>query len=538
MNPPATRRPGRIRFDSVFQASLIVFTLLLATKLLNFLKKILIGQLFGVSRTADAFFAASFLPYYLAIFFEGVLFLGFLPLYAQLKAEKGEEAARQFVLEILLLILVVTTGMVALAWWGTPWIVRELVPGFRPETRGLTQSLFQILSIVLLFITLTSFFKALNSYFEHYAVAASSGFVDTVVMIAITLLSWKLWGIYGAAWGSVAGVLAAFLVQAVFLFKKQEIFPARWVFRSAWLGKLALFLPPMAVIWVFQQTPTVILNRFGSGMWEGTISALAIAHTLTIVPMGLVSHTVLFAVFPSLARQTHETTPENLRETFFQTLRGGFLILIPAGFLLTALAPPLAGLFFDGGGIAEEGTQRIADSLACFGWATFVLYADHFMTQSLIAARRPLPAILLTASRAVLTYVIGYFFSALWDYQGLAFSFSLALAVNFFLLFPPLFKLSPYVGGWTALFRYTAKLLAASAPILLMGGFLSRRPIGEWMEFSEAPLIFFLGLAFAGGASLYVLLLYLLGVREIRPVFQELKSRWGRKDWWLAEPTE
>ena len=538
MTPDTAKKKGKIQLNAVLRTSVVVFLFLVAAKFLNFFKKILVGQLFGVSSVTDAFFAASYLPYYLAIFFEGVFFLGFLPLFSQVMSERKGEEANQFVSEIFSLVAFLTTFLVILGWWGAPWVVKELVPGFTAEEQNLTQSLFRILSLVVVFISLTSFFKVLNSYFEHYAFAAASALIDTVVTIAVTLVLWKIWGIFGAAWAAVAGALAALLTQAVFLLRKHSIFPSRLGLQRALMGKLFFFLVPMGAIWVFQQIPLVILNRFGSGMWEGTISALTISQTLTTVPMGLVNHTVLFAIFPSLARQASETTPENLKETFFQTLRGGFLILIPTGFLLSALARPLAVFFFEGGGISDQGTLRIANSLICFGWATFALYADLFMTQSLIAIRKTFPAIFLCASRAVLTYIIGYVASSLWDYQGLALSFSLALVVNLFLLFPFFFRFSPFRGGWLELFRYSMKLVLASAPVLLLGLLVNLWPVKTWMQFPKAVTVLALSLGFICGSLLYLLLLFRLRVKEIRSVLEELKLGWGRKGWWLAEQTE
>ena len=538
MSLEPTQPKTGVRLVAILRTSVVVFLFLVGAKLLNFLKKILIGQLFGVSWVADAFFAASFLPYYLTIFFEGVLFLGFLPLFSTVMAEKGKEEANQFVTEILFLIFLLTGFLAALAWWGAPWVIHELVPGFSANEQNLTRSLFQILSLVIIFISLTSFFKVLNSYFEHYAWAASSALVDTVVMIGMTLMVWKRWGIYGAAWAAVAGAFTAFIFQAIFFIRKHPIFPKHLLLQSAWLFKLLFFLIPMGAIWAFQQIPLVIFNRFGSGMWEGTISALVISQTLSTVPMGLVNHTVLFAIFPSLAKQANETTPENLRETFFQTLRGGFLILVPIGFLLTALARPLAALFFDGGGIAQEGTRRIANSLTCFGWASFALYADLFMTQSLIAVRKTLPAIFLSGFRAVLRYGFGYVLSTLWDYQGLALSFSLALVVNFFILFPLFFRMSPFNQGWKNLFVYTAKLALAASPVLGIGWLVSRWSITEWMAFSEIKSILGVGALSLMGIGSYLLLLFLLRVEEIHSVFQELKRGWSRRNWWLAEQTD
>lgn len=518
------------------KASAIIVIFLIGAKLLNFLKKILIGNFFGVSWRADAFFAASYFPYYMAVFFEGVLFLGFIPLFSQVTAEKGKAQAQQFAGEILFLVLVLT-GLFALAsWLAAPWFIMRLVPGFRPNQLLLTQELFQILSLVTVFISACSFFKALNSYFGHYVYAASSGIVDALVMISITALSWHVLGISGAAWGSVLGAGIAALLQAIYLFRK-EAFVMRWSLQTAWLKTLFFFLIPLATIWVFQLVPLLILNRFGSGMWVGTISALTIAQTMTTVPMGLVSHTVLLAVFPSLAKQGLETNPEDIRQTFFQTLRGAFLILIPTGFLLTVWAKPIAILFFNSGEVLGEGTQRIAYSLISFGWATFSLYADLFMTQSLIAVRRTLPAIILCATRAILTYAACYFFSAWWDYQGLAFGFSIALVLNF-LLFPLVFKMSPYTGGWASLYGYSVKLILASVPLLFSGMLVHRFFDRPWVHVPKITLFLGVCAGSIAGLAIYLALLFLFRVKEIQVFFSQIRQSLNREGIFFAKQNE
>lgn len=538
MDPTKTQAEKRASPNRVLRTSLVIFLFLVAAKLVNFFKKILIGQLFGVSWVADSFFAASYLPYYLAIFFEGILFLGFLPIFSQVMAEKNRLEADRFVREMLVAVVLLTGVIVGWAFWSAPWVIRELVPGFTPEEQKLTCSLFRILSLVIVFISLASFFKALNSYFEHYAYAASSGLVDTAVMIGITLVSWRTWGIFGAAWGAVVGSLAAFMQQAVYFFTRHPLSSAKLSVRNHGLGKLAWFLFPMGMIWGLQQIPFLILNRFGSGMWEGTISSLNISQTLTTVPMGLVSHTVLFAIFPSLAKQANDLGGENLKETFFQTLRGGFLILVPAGFLLTGLARPIATLFFTNGDPGLAGTFRIANSLACFGWATFALYADLFMTQSLIAVRKTVPAIFLCGTRALLTYFFCYFFTSWWDYQGLAFGFSLALAVNFFIFFPLFFRFSSFKGSWANLYRHTAKLFVASIPVLLAGWIVDRWSVVSWAHFPKTWVLIGIGGGFVVGMGIYAFLLSFLRVKEIHSVFQPLKEGWIQKNWWFASQNE
>jgi putative peptidoglycan lipid II flippase len=519
----------------VLKTGTFVFALVVATKVFNFFKKILIGNLFGISWQADSFFAASYLPYYVAVFFEGVIYLGVIPLFGKALAEEGEEGAKRLVGEILPWIVLLTGGLVLGACLGAPWLVREIVPGFRTGSQTLTQNLFPVMSLVIIFITLSSFFQSLNSFFGNYLMAASSGLTDSLTMMGITLVTFSIWGIYGAAWGSVAGALAAFSLQAFFLKRSGKIFPIKMTLRRDPILKLSKILVPLGIIWVFQMIPLVILNRFGSGMWQGTISAISISLGIMIVPTGLVSQTVLISVFPSLVKDAGEVSNGNARETFFQTLKAAFFVLVPAGFRLSALAKPFAFLFFSGAGEGAEGMRRISNSLFYLGWSAFAFYADLFMTQSLITLRKTLPAIFLCATRACLTYGFCYFLSYVWDYQGLALSFSLGLAVNLFVLFPLFFRMTPLKGMWGALVRYCLKLLLAASPLLVCGWFLKSGCGLSGMVSRKAPAFGILaGVSFLG-ILLYLLALYGMRLRELHSVLGEFKRRWAQKKWWITD---
>jgi len=216
-------------------------------------------------------------------------------------------------------------------------------------------------------------------------------------------------------------------------------------------------------------------------------------------------------------------------------LRAAFFILIPTGIALAALARPIAILFFSGGGASAEGTLRIANSLACLGWVAFAFYADLFMTQSLIAMRRILPAIGLCITRAALMYGFSYFLSSLWDYRGLALSFSLALAVNFFVLFPLFFRSTPLKGKWKSLYSYCGKLLIAVSPFIAGLFILNGISMKTWMSFPAPYIFLWIGLIAAAGAGLYFLILSWLKVKEFDSAIGSFRKFLGRRDGWIMD---
>ena len=101
---------------------------------------------FGNSDAADAFRAAFRIPNFLQnLFGEGVLSASFIPVYARLNAEDRHEEASQLAEAIFALLVVVTTVLVALGVWATPWLIDLIAPGFHGDKRQLTIVLVQIL---------------------------------------------------------------------------------------------------------------------------------------------------------------------------------------------------------------------------------------------------------------------------------------------------------------------------------------------------------------------------------------------------------
>ena len=81
------------------------------SRVLGFIRDILIASLLGASPLADAFFAAFKLPnFFRRLFAEGVLSSAFVPLYARLYASEGlarAQRAAEEVFAVLLIILII-----------------------------------------------------------------------------------------------------------------------------------------------------------------------------------------------------------------------------------------------------------------------------------------------------------------------------------------------------------------------------------------------------------------------------------------------
>jgi len=104
------------------------------SRVLGFVRDILIAAFLGTGVVADAFFVAFKLPnLFRRLFAEGAFNSAFVPLFARAVEEGGREDARRFAEEILSALLVVLIITTLLAEIFTPALVWAIAPGFAGE---------------------------------------------------------------------------------------------------------------------------------------------------------------------------------------------------------------------------------------------------------------------------------------------------------------------------------------------------------------------------------------------------------------------
>src|ERR1700748_348157 len=103
----------------------------LLSRLTGFARDIMLAAILGAGPVADAFFVAFRLPnHFRAIFAEGAFNAAFVPAYAHVHGEKGEDAARLFSDRVFTLLFLSQVVLLIAAWVFMPQAMSLLAPGF------------------------------------------------------------------------------------------------------------------------------------------------------------------------------------------------------------------------------------------------------------------------------------------------------------------------------------------------------------------------------------------------------------------------
>src|SRR5579862_5782762 len=162
----------------------------MASRLLGFVRDVLIAAVLGTGPVADAFFVALKLPnLFRRLFGEGAFNAAFVPEFSGLLAAEGPAPARQFAAEAF---SVLTFWLGALTLAGElfmPQLMAVLAPGFAayPAKFALAVELSRITFPYLILICLAALVGGVLNGLDRYAAAAASYVLFNIVSIACML---------------------------------------------------------------------------------------------------------------------------------------------------------------------------------------------------------------------------------------------------------------------------------------------------------------------------------------------------------------
>jgi putative peptidoglycan lipid II flippase len=461
------------------KAAGVVGTATLLSRILGFVRDVMVAWFFGAGLAADAFFVAFRIPNLLRrLFAEGSLTVSFIPVFTECLQKRGQEEAFKLARSAWWLLAIILAIVTVLGILSSPLVVKIVAPGFcgSPEKYDLTVLLMRIMFPYIFFIGLVAVAMGILNALGHFAAPALAPVLLNVAMIgSLLIISPHLeQPSAGLAIGVLIGGGLQLALQVPFLIQKgYRVFVRSPLLHPA-LKRVGLLMIWSAFGAAVYQINTLVGTLLASFLKEGSVSYLYYADRLVQFPLGVFAIALSTAVLPSLSRQAAASDMEGLRESFSYALKLVFFITIPAMTGLIILREPIVRLLFERGAFDPVATRMTADALLYFAiglWAfsgVRIVVATFYAIQD---ARTPVKI-------AVLSVLANLAFSVVlmgpMHHGGLALATSLASAVNLVLLSRALRKRLGRIGARDIL----ESVLRSTASAIVMGGAIAA--VGLW----------------------------------------------------------
>ena len=341
------------------------------SRILGFIRDIILANLFGANAAADAFYIAYRIPNLLReLFAEGSMSSAFIPVFTEYHSTRSKQEAWDLASAAFTTLLTLVTIVTLLGILAAPSLVWLLAPGLHHDTAQLatTTLLTQIMFPYLLFVSLAALAMGILNALRSFAIPALAPVFFNVCVIVFALAISPLFDepILAVALGIVVGGLAQFMMQLPGLHKKG--FLLFWNFHPTHPGvkRMGVLLIPtllgLAVTQINLTISTILASYF-----EGGPTYLFYAMRLIQFPLGIFSVAMATAILPSLSTQAAKGAHEEVRATVNFGLRMVFFIILPSMVGLMLLRTPIIHLFFEHG--AFSALDTIGTASALFGFS-------------------------------------------------------------------------------------------------------------------------------------------------------------------------
>lgn len=375
--PPPPNRRGLMRA----MGTISFFTLL--SRIMGFIRDMVLAHTFGAGMGADAFFVAFKLPNFLRrLFAEGAFNTAFIPVFSDYVArgdmESTKEAAQSvFTALATILLLVVAIGQIFM-----PYVVYIAAPGFasEPEKMQLTIDLTRVTFPYLFFISLVALSGGILNSFQRFALPALNPLLLNLALIFGALgLSPHL---EQPTMGLAIGVFLGGVIQLALLLPalKKIGIPLRFRWRALTrthrhpaIQRVLTLMGP-SVLGVSVAQINLLVDLFiASWLPVGSISYLYYADRLVEFPLGIIGIAMGTAILPSFSARAARQDLEGLQHDLDFALRLVLFINIPATAALILLREPILAMLFQRGAFTAETTQLTAQALLAYslGLAAF-----------------------------------------------------------------------------------------------------------------------------------------------------------------------
>lgn len=358
------------------RAGLIVSGAFLISRVLGWVRLVVIGNVFGPSAELDAFFAAFRIPDLIfQLVAAGALSSALIPIVSGVLATDGEARAWRVISTVTNLMLVALLVMAVAVLVFADTLVPLFTGGFDAATMARTVELTRIMVLGPIFLALGAVATSVLNARGRFAAAAFAPIIYNLAVIGAALVLAPSMGAVGLAIGVVAGSMGHLLVQLPPLRAIGARIHASIDLSDAAARRALTLMAPRAIGLGASQITFVVVTALATTLGVGAVTAFTIAFTLLQIPIGVIGVPLGVVLFPSLSREAALGGEEEFRRLLVRAVRLLIVAMIPVAAVAAILHIETVAVLFGG----------FSDNAIALTAATFLAFLPGLPAHALIA---------------------------------------------------------------------------------------------------------------------------------------------------------
>lgn len=328
MNATGIMEPKR---QSLLRSTTLVSIMTFISRMVGFVRDMVLASFFGAQPGMDAFFVAFRIPNFMRrLFGEGAFSQAFVPVLAEYQKTRSHDDVRTFIARIAghlsaVLSLVTLVGIIA-----APVIIFLFAPGFDQHgmRAELATDMLRITFPFLMLVSLTAMAGAVLNTYGYFGVPAFTPVLLNICMIfaAYYISPYLSKPVVGLAWGVLIAGIVQFLFQLPFLRQKGLLIRPQIVRDDQGVTRVMKLMIPALFGVSIAQLNLMVDSIFASFLKVGSVSWLYYTDRLADFPLGVFGVAIATVILPHLSRKHAEQSTEHYSRSLDWGLRSILLI--------------------------------------------------------------------------------------------------------------------------------------------------------------------------------------------------------------------
>jgi putative peptidoglycan lipid II flippase len=361
-----------------------VWTLL--SRVLGFVREILILSLIGPGPLMDAFVAAFRLPNMFRRFFaEGAFNAAFVPMFSA--RLEGDDNPHRFANDALNGLMFATLALTALGLVFMPALVWATAGGFDAQRFDMTVGFGRITFPYIFFMSLSALFSGILNATGRFAAAAAAPVLLNIFVIISMIVASKVggeivvWLIYTIPLAGIAQLALTWTAASRAGFALTPGLP-RW---TPEMRQMLIVAVPAALATGVMQI-NLVVGQVVASQFDKAVSWLFAADRLYQLPLGVVGIAVGIVLLPDLSRRLKAGDDAGARNALSRAAEISLALTIPSAVALMVIPLPLTSVLFERGATGPDDVAAIAVAVAIYGLGLPAFVIQKFL-QPLYFAR-------------------------------------------------------------------------------------------------------------------------------------------------------
>ncbi len=341
------------------------------SRLLGYLRDILIAIFLGTSLLADVFFVAFRIPNtFRRLFSEGTFNAAFVPSYSS-ELTKGKNKSNNFANEVFNLLILSLLILVLIVQIFMPVFVSLIAPGFveDSEKMNLAINLTRITFPFVMLVSLASFFSAILNSHNKFAEAAAAPIILNIILIIILFFSKSLNDelIYYLSYG----VTISGLLQLIFLFYfVRKYFKFKFNFKFNINSKVKIFFKKLLPS-IFSSGVTqinILVGTIIASFQASAVSYLYYADRIYQINLAIAGIAIGVVILPQLSKHISKKDKTKINLIQNKALELSLFLSLPASIALFVASDEIISALFGYGQFSENSVLNSAKALYFFSF--------------------------------------------------------------------------------------------------------------------------------------------------------------------------